>query len=64
MDAYNIYHILKRLWAEHTNISSGTITKSYDIMKVCVWTPDGYREVTNVIYNNDLKSIELILDQE
>ena len=64
MDAYNIYHLIKRLWAEHFNKVSGTIVKSGDAIKVCVWTPEGYREVTNVVYNEKLKFIELELDQE
>lgn len=64
MDAYNIYHLLKRLWAEHVNKNSGSIIKSTDVVKVCVWTPDGYREVTNVFYNDKLGFIELELDQE
>ena len=64
MDAYNIYHLVKRLWSEHVNKNSGTIIKSTDAIKVCVWTSDGYREVTNVIYNDNLKFIELVLDEE
>ena len=64
MDAYNIYHIIKRLWGEYVNKHSGTIIKSADAIKVCVWTPEGYREVTNVVYNDKLKFIELVLDQE
>ena len=64
MDAYNIYHLVKRLWAEHVNKNSGTIIKSTDAIKVCVWTADGYREVTNVVYNDNLKFIELVLDEE
>lgn len=64
MDAYNIYHLVKRLWSEHVNKNSGTIIKSTDAIKVCVWTSDGYREVTNVVYNDNLKFIELVLDEE
>ena len=63
MDAYNIYHLVKRLWSEHVNKHSGII-KSTDAIKVCVWTPEGYREVVNVTYNDKLKFIELELDQE
>ena len=40
------------------------LLKSSDEIKVCVWTPEGYREVTNVTYNDNLKLIELTLDQE
>lgn len=64
MDAYNIYHLIKRLWSEHVNKQSGTIIKSADAIKICVWTSDGYREVTNVSYNDKLGFIELELDQE
>lgn len=64
MDAYNIYHLIKALWAEYVNKNSGLLEKSKDRIKVCVWTPDGYREVTNVYYNDKLKCIELELDKE
>ena len=64
MDAYNIYHIIKRLWSEYVNKSSGSLIKSQDAIKVCVWTEDGYREVVNVTYNEKYKFIELELDQE
>lgn len=63
MDAYNIYHLIKKLWADHVNKNSGTIIKANDAIKVCVWTEEGYREVTNVHYNDKLKFIELELDQ-
>lgn len=64
MDAYDIYHLVKRLWSEHVNKNSGIILKATDVVKVCVWTPEGYREVKNVHYNEKLKFIELELDQE
>jgi hypothetical protein len=64
MDAYNIYHLIKSLWAEHVNKNSGIILKSSDVIKICVWTEEGYREVTNVVYNHKLKFIELELDKE
>lgn len=60
MDAYNIYHVIKSFWAEYVNKDSGLLDK----IKVCVWTSDGYREVTNVRFNNELKFIELELDKE
>ena len=63
MDAYNIYHLVKRLWSEHVTKHSGVI-RAQDAVKICVWTPDGYREVVNVVYNEKLKFIELELDQE
>jgi hypothetical protein len=64
MDAYNIYHLIKSLWAEHVNKYSGLLEKSSDRIKICVWTEEGYREVTNVHYNDKLKFIELELDRE
>lgn len=64
MDAYNIYHLLKKLWAEHTNKNSGIIDKNTGDIRVCLWTQDGYREVTGVHYNHTLKFIELELDEE
>lgn len=64
MDAYDIYHAMKRLWAEHVNKNSGVMGKSSDAIKVCVWTEEGYREVTGVVYNEKLKLIELELDKE
>ena len=64
MDAYNIYHLVKRLWSDHVNKNSGTIIKSTDAIKVCVFTHEGYREVVDVVYNDNLKFIELVLDQE
>lgn len=65
MDAYDLYQVIKQLWAEHTNKNSGNISKSdYTNMKVCVWTSEGYREVINANYNHKLNFIELTLDQE
>ena len=46
MDAYNIYHLIKSLWAEYVNKNSGLLDKSKDSIRVCVWTSEGYREVT------------------
>lgn len=63
MDAYNIYHLIKSLWAEHVNKNSGTIIKHSDAIKICVWTEEGYREVVGVHYNDKMKFIELELDQ-
>lgn len=64
MDAYNIYHMIKALWAQYVDKHSGSIIKSSDSIKVCVWTSEGYRQVTSVHYNNELKCIELELDKE
>lgn len=64
MDAYNLYHIIKQLWANYVNKNSGEIMKANESIKVCVWTNEGYREVRNAMYNEKLKMIELKLDQE
>ena len=63
MDAPLISEKLKAIWAEHAIKSSGTINKIPG-MKVQVWTEYGYREVIGLCYNNDLKSIELVLDDK
>lgn len=64
MDAYDIFNKIKTVWAEHTDKGSGTLSKQYSKMRVCVWTPEGYREVIDLEYNDKLKFIELRLDQE
>jgi len=64
MDAYNIYHLVKRLWSEHVNKHSGSILKPSDCIKVCVWTTEGYKQVNNVVYNEKLKFIELELEEK
>jgi hypothetical protein len=64
MDAYFLYQSIKQLWSEHTNKNSGLISKSDDVMKVCVWTEHGYREVISARYNENSKFIELELDGE
>jgi len=38
MDAYNLYHVIKQLWANHVNKHSGEIIKASESIKVCVWT--------------------------
>ena len=64
MDANILYQVIKQLWAEHTNKNSGAISKSNDVMKVCIWTEHGYREVVNARYNHNTKFIQLELDGE
>ena len=63
MDAYNIYHMIKALWAQYIDKHSGSIIKSSDSIKVCVMTSDGYKEVVSVHYNDELKFIELELEK-
>lgn len=64
MDAYDISNKMKNIWVENTDKGSGTLSKKYDKMRVCVWTSEGYREVTDLKYNDKLKFIELRLDNE
>jgi hypothetical protein len=56
---------MKNLWAQHTDKNSGSGKKNfgYDI-RVVTWTDQGYREVTALKYNEQLKMIELELDNE
>ena len=56
--------MIKALWAQYVDKHSGSIIKSSDSIKVCVWTSEGYRQVTSVHYNDKLKFIELELDKE
>jgi len=65
MDAYDISNKMKDLWAQHTDKNSGSGKKNfgYDI-RVVTWTEHGYREVTGLKYNEQLKMIELELDNE
>ena len=65
MDAYDISNQMKNLWAQHTDKNSGYGKKNfgYDI-RVVTWTDQGYREVTGLKYNEQLKMIELELDNE
>ena len=64
MDAYILFQVIKQLWSEYTNKNSGSISKVNEIMKVCVWTEHGYREVISARYNDNMKFIELELDKE
>lgn len=64
MDAYDISQKTKDLWFQHCSKSSGTLYRTYDKMRMCVWTVEGYREVVDVVYNENLKVLELRLDEE
>lgn len=64
MDAYDLYHEVQHLWAEHSDKSSGNLYKAYVHMPTVVWTSEGYREVKAMRWNPDIKAIELILDNE
>jgi hypothetical protein len=64
MDAYDLYHAIKHLWAENSDKRSGCLEKSQQHMAVMINTECGYREVVGLRMNKDINAIELILDQE
>lgn len=63
MDAHDLYHKIADLWSEHVNKHSGIVNQPDSTIRVCVWTDQGYCEVKDVKFNNDLKIIELELDE-
>jgi hypothetical protein len=64
MDAYDLSHRLMHLWRESTPKNSGEMKKEFKAIPVCVWTDKGYREVTNISFNEKLNFIELEVDGE
>jgi hypothetical protein len=62
MDAYDLYHEIHEVWLKNVNIGSGNFNKMPDNMKACVWTSEGYKEIAAVRYNEELKLIELELE--
>ena len=60
MDAYDLYQDIQTLWMKHVDKS---LDKKVNIVKVCVWTSEGYKEIKRVKYNDDLKFIELELEE-
>jgi hypothetical protein len=64
MDAYDIYHRIKHFWSQHCDRQSGILNKDFKKMPVVVWTPEGYREIVNIKYDENLKAIVLIKDKE
>lgn len=64
MDSYDLSELIKKLWVDNCDKSSGNLTKPKNQIKICVWTDEGYREITNAKYNPRLKMIELELDNE
>jgi hypothetical protein len=55
---------MKKMWSEIVPKNSGELSKTTRDIKVCVWTDQGYREVTGLHYNPSTKFIELELDDE
>lgn len=64
MDAYDIYQRVKYLWTVHCDKQSGVLTHNYKEMRVLVHTDDGFREIVNMRYDEELKAIVLIKDNE
>lgn len=60
MDAYDLYQDIQTLWMKHVDKS---LDKKVSTVRVCVWTSEGYKEVKQVKYNDDLKFIELELEE-
>lgn len=60
MDAYDLYQDIQTLWMKHVDKS---LDKKVSAVRVCVWTSEGYKEVKQVKYNDDLKFIELELEE-
>ena len=64
MDAYDIYQRIKTLWSVNCDKQSGVLKHDLKEMKVLVHTQDGYRKIVDVRYDENLKSIILIKDEE
>jgi hypothetical protein len=64
MDAYDIYQRIKTLWSVNCDKQSGVLTHNFKEMKILVHTEDGYREIVDMRYDEELKAIVLIKDKE
>jgi hypothetical protein len=64
MDAYDFFQQVKTLWVLNSDKKSGVLDKSYVPMPVVVWTPEGYKQVMNTKYDENLKAIILITDEK
>jgi len=62
MDAYELYQSIQALWMRHVDKKNGT-KLGVGNLPVCVWTSEGYKAIKQVKYNEDLKIIELELDE-
>ena len=60
MDAYDLYQDIQTIWMKHVDKS---LDKKVGAVRVCAWTSEGYKEVKQVKYNDDLKFIELELEE-
>ena len=59
MDAYEIFWKIKTLWMQNCNKVSGNNTRP-EHMKIVVQNNGKYENVVDVIYNEKLKSVEII----
>ena len=64
MDAYDLSDMIKRMWMDHADKNSGQLDKSGNKINVIVNTEEGYRRVVGLHWNREIKSIELVLDDE
>jgi hypothetical protein len=64
MDAYDLIEVLKIIWQQNVNKSSGTINKSKCKIGVLVHTDEGFRNVVGAVWDPQLKKILLKLDDE
>lgn len=64
MDAYELYHDMQDVWRKNTTCARvSSLDKFNGDIKVCVWTSEGYKEITRVKYNKNLHLIELELEE-
>ena len=64
MDAYDLIDMLKILWQQNVDKSSGTIDKSKGKIGVVVNTDEGFRNVVGARWDPQMKKIMLVLDND
>jgi len=64
MDAYDIFQHIRNLWVLNSDKKSGMLEKSCKPIPVLTWKPDGYQQVINMRYDENLKAIILITDEK
>ena len=63
MDAYEIFWKIKTLWMQNCSKVSGNNTRP-ESMKVVIKNGEKYDKVVDVIYNEKIKSVEIIIEEE
>jgi hypothetical protein len=63
MDAYEIFWKIKSLWMQNCEKVSGNNTRP-QYMKIVVQNNGKYEKVVDVIFNEKLKSVEIITEDE